>query len=59
MQILDELDKLFAEKKLPLKKQEIVNNQTLYQGSFMAGPGKKVPFGINSHKNTKRKKKTF
>ena len=46
VQILDELDKLFAEKKLPLKKQEIVNNQTLYQGSFMAGPGRKVPFGI-------------
>ncbi|AZP05227.1 hypothetical protein [Jeotgalibaca ciconiae] len=46
MQILEELDKLFAEKKLPLKRQEIVNNQTLYQGSFLVRPGKKVPFGI-------------
>lgn len=44
--IISEIDKLFAEKKLPLKKQAIQNNQTLYQGSFMVYPGKRVPFGL-------------
>lgn len=46
VKILEELDKLFAEKKLPLKRQEIPNNQSLYQGNFMVRQGKSVPFGV-------------
>ena len=46
MSILSAIDKLFGEKKLPLKRQDIPNNQTLYQGSFMVYPGKQVPFGL-------------
>lgn len=46
MKILEEIEKLFAEKKLPLKRQEIPNNQSLYQGTFQIAPGKRVPFGV-------------
>ncbi|MDE1548044.1 hypothetical protein [Jeotgalibaca caeni] len=46
MKVLEELDKLFAEKKLPLKRQEIQNNQSVYQGTFMVRPNKRIPFGI-------------
>lgn len=46
MSVLESLDKLFAEKKLPLKRQEIPNNQSLYSGQFMVRPGKRVPFGV-------------
>ena len=46
MKILEEIEKLFAEKKLPLKRQDIPNNQSLYQGTFQLEPGKSVPFGV-------------
>lgn len=46
MSVLEALDQLFAEKKLPLKRQEISNNQYLYQGTFMVRPGEKIPFGV-------------
>lgn len=46
LKILEEIEKLFTEKKLPLKRQEIPNNQSLYQGTFQIAPGKRVPFGV-------------
>ncbi|NLB99329.1 MAG: hypothetical protein GX788_06865 [Lactobacillales bacterium] len=46
LKILEEIEKLFAEKKLPLKRQEIPNNQSLYQGTFQIAPGKSIPFGV-------------
>lgn len=46
MSVLEAIDKLFAEKKLPLKKQEIPNNQYVYQGTFNIRPDKQIPFGV-------------
>lgn len=46
MQVLEALDQLFSEKKLPIKRQAIPNNQSLYAGNFMIRPGKPLPFGV-------------
>lgn len=46
MKVLEAVDQLFAEKKLPIKRQEIAKNQSLYAGNFMIRPGKPVPFGV-------------
>lgn len=46
MKILEAIDTLFSEKKLPLKRQDIPNNQYLYQGNFQIRPGRRIPFGL-------------
>lgn len=46
MTVVEALDQLFTEKKLPIKRQEIQNNQHVYQGTFNIRPDKKIPFGV-------------